>query len=151
MWQTGHRRLSCSCGADCCCWCCWKPGPVASPLQPFACGWVVQRNSLCARLLLSGDVDEHCLCACVCLLCIGQLSDLGLRATVHSFHYNPADLLCPLFPLTSSISRPSMRPRSILAPYKKTARDGGLFEWPWELTASLYVLILTQTQPLSDG
>lgn len=58
----------------------------------FVCSFVSVRGCGCA------------LCACVCLLYMGQLSDLGLRAPLDSFQYNLVELLCQLHPLTSSNS-----------------------------------------------
>lgn len=78
-------KISCWCVFDQCCWCCWKPAPVASPLQPFACCRIVSKGSLCTHLCLYRWI------AFALFMCTrvpadgGQSSDPGLGALSTAF------------------------------------------------------------------
>lgn len=87
-WGIESFLLMCRRACCICCRCCWKPGPVASPLKPLFL-WL---NSL-ERLFVCSFVSVWgcgcALCLCVCLLYIGQLSDLDLRAPYIAFNTTP--------------------------------------------------------------
>lgn len=67
---------------------------------------IVLRGSLCTHLCLYQWI------AFALFVCMrvpadgGQSSDPGLQGFLHSFHYNPADLLCQLLPFTVLLTCP---------------------------------------------
>lgn len=105
-WGIKSFQLMCCRWCSVCCRCCGALGPVASPLQHFVCGRMVNFEYRDSFVSFWG-----CGCLCIVRMCASVANRTiewpRPRGSVHSFQYNPAELLCQVLPLTSSISSPS--------------------------------------------